>query len=70
MIHQEFTNRLNPIWVILVILALPGCDERTAGKSNEPISIGDILRGDAAQAFVQVDKPREFVFSRRPWSPR
>ena len=39
-----------------------GCDERTAGKSNEPISIGNVLRGDTAQAFVQVDKPREFVF--------
>ena len=62
MTHQEFTKRLKLISVTMVVLALLGCDERTAGKSDEPISIGNVLRGDAAQAFVQVDKPREFVF--------
>ena len=62
MTRQEFTKRLNPILTIVLVIVLPGCDERIAGKNKEPISIGDVLRGDAAQAFTRVDKPREFLF--------
>ena len=62
MTRQQFTKHLNLIAVILVVLALPGCSERSAGKSDEPIAVDDVLRGDAAQAFARVDKPREFLF--------
>ena len=58
-------NRLSSrfvISVILAVLALPGCTERSAGISDEPISVGNVLRGDEAQALVKVSEPREFHF--------
>ena len=58
-------NRLScrfVISLILVFLALPGCDESNPLDSNEPVSIGDVLGGDAARAFARVDKPRDFRF--------
>ena len=48
--------------VILVVLALPGCAERSAGTGDEPIPVTDVLRGDRARSFAQVDRPREFLF--------
>ncbi len=50
------------IAVILVVLALPGCAERGAEKTSEPITVSDVLRGDDAQAFARVSEPREFLF--------
>ena len=58
-------NRLSCRFVITVILgalALPGCTERSARTSDEPISVGNVLRGDPARSFAQVDQPREFLF--------
>ena len=58
-------NRLSCRFVILVILAvlvLPGCGEESAGNGDEPIPVGDVLRGDPAQAFARVGEPREFLF--------
>ena len=59
------TNRLSRRFVIAVLLAvlvLPGCGEESAGRSSEPISVSNVLRGDAAQAFARVEEPREFIF--------
>ena len=59
------TNRLScrfVIAVLLVVLVLPGCGEERAGRSSEPISVGNVLRGDAVQAFARVEQPREFIF--------
>ena len=53
---------LKLIPVILVVLALPGCAESDAEKNSEPIAVGDVLRGDEARAFAQVDEPRKFHF--------
>lgn len=50
------------IAVLLVVLVLPGCGEKRAGRRNEPISISNVLRGDAAQAFARVEEPRELIF--------
>ena len=50
------------IAVLLVVLVLPGCGEKHAGRRNEPISVSNVLRGDAAQAFARVEEPREFIF--------
>lgn len=50
------------ISVILAALALAGCADKGAGKSNEPVPVGDILRGDGAQAFARAGEPREFLF--------
>ena len=57
-------SNLSPlkISVILAVLALPGCAERSEGTSDEPISVGNVLRGDEAQAFAKVSEPREFHF--------
>ena len=57
-------SNLSPlkISVILAVLALPGCAERSEGISDEPISVGNVLRGDEAQAFAKVSEPREFHF--------
>ena len=59
------TNRLSRRFVIAVLLAvlvLPGCGEERAGRSSEPISVGNVLRGDTVQAFARVEQPREFIF--------
>ena len=48
--------------VILAVLVFPGCIQRSAENSDEPIPVTDVLRGDPARSFVQVDRPREFVF--------
>lgn len=59
------TNRLSLRFVIAVLLAvlvLPGCGEERAGRSSGPISVGNVLRGDAVQAFARVEQPREFIF--------
>ena len=55
---------LSPMLIsaILVALALPGCAEKESGIIDEPISVSDVLRGDPAQAYTRVDKPREFIF--------
>ena len=50
------------VCIILVALAFSGCAERRAGNSDDPISIGNVLRGDDAQDFARVDQPREFHF--------
>ncbi len=50
------------IAVLLVVLVLPGCGEKRAGRSSEPISVSNVLRGDAAQAFARVEEPRELIF--------
>ena len=50
------------IAVLLVVLVLPGCGEKRAGRRNEPISVSNVLRGDAAQAFARVEEPRELIF--------
>ena len=58
-------NRLSRRFIIAVLLAvlvLPGCGEERAGRSSEPISVGNVLRGDAVQAFARVEQPREFIF--------
>ena len=47
---------------ILAILVFPGCAERSTGISDEPINVGDVLRGDPAWSFAQVERPREFQF--------
>lgn len=48
--------------VILAVLALPGCIERNPENSDEPMPVTDVLRGDPARSFAQVDRPREFLF--------
>ena len=52
--------------LILTVLAVPGCIERNAEKSpdnsEQPIPVTDVLRGDPARSFTQVDRPREFLF--------
>ena len=55
-------NRLKLISVILAVLVFPGCIERSAENSDEPIPVTDVLRGDPARSFAQVDRPREFLF--------
>ena len=50
------------VCIILVALAFSGCAERRAGDSDDPISIGNVLRADDAQAFARVGEPREFIF--------
>ena len=62
MVRRGFTKRLDPVAVILVILALPGCADRRAGDGDEPVSVSNVLRGDPAQAFARVHRPREFLF--------
>ena len=47
---------------ILAVLVFPGCAERSTGVSGEPINVGDVLRGDPARSFAQVERPREFRF--------
>ena len=49
-------------WIILAVLVLPGCIEKNAENSDEPIPVTDVLRGDPARSFAQVDRPREFLF--------
>ena len=48
--------------VILAVLVFPGCIERIPDKSEQPIPVTDVLRGDPARSFAQVDRPREFLF--------
>ena len=48
--------------VILAVLALPGCVERNPENRDEPIPVTDVLRGDPARSFAQVNRPREFLF--------
>ena len=58
-------NRLScrfVISVILAVLASTGCAEKESGKTSVPMSVGDVLRGDDAQAFARVSEPREFLF--------
>ena len=48
--------------VILAVLVFPGCIERNAENRDEPIPVTDVLRGDPARSFAQVDRPGEFLF--------
>ena len=63
---QELMRRATPVAAILAVLVFSGCMERGAetspGESGEPIPVGDVLRGDPAGSFAQVDRPREFLF--------
>ena len=50
------------ILIILAILVFPGCIDRNPEKSDGPIPVTGVLRGDPARSFAQVDRPREFHF--------
>ncbi len=64
--HETYHSMEKFISVILAALILPGCIDRDPEKNpvtnEEPIPVVDILRGDPARSFAQVDRPRQFRF--------
>ena len=59
---REFMILVKVTAVLLAVQAISGCSERSDGNSDEPISVGNVLRDDPAQAYTRVDEPREFIF--------